>query len=329
MNTFTYDGKPVRDYVIRAATDYHIVNGASSSFDKTGQVIVGLYGYKDTHPISGIYINRRDVNGKQKTTYHNFADLPKFHNYMGGRAKRKLHAKASKIKFEGKEAIFKLTTMPHKLIETDDQFVFTGEFFRSHQGALDRNNVIYTGLPNANLNDMYGHYGYLTLPGDVPLPPIIHHAYAVGVHKDGSLAWDDYQKLDIRNRTIGKGEGSYMNLELSAGRTLGFLRAIGNFHWQANKGTYAWYRNKKLNVKALRPDGREDAQSLPLKLMAEGEKIVHEKNASYGTLNWYDEHILIYGIQHIRPVDRSLPVRRVFFVNKVSLTDHHSADKLD
>jgi len=328
VNTFKSDGTPVRSYRVLTESNYQLVSGASSSFEEEGQVVVGLYGYKGLSPVSGIYVNRAQINGDQTIKYYDFTELPQFLKYLGEKGARKQLAKANKLKKGGKEPLFKLATMPQQLTESGDKLVFTGEFFRAYHKASSRNSNVYAGLPNPNLNDMYGHYSVLALPGDLPAPTVIHQAYALVLNQDGSIAWDDYRKLDFRS-VVNIQESRYMSLEFQGSRITGFLRAVGNFHWEEEQGTYLYYFNKKLYVKKLVEGSNGYDKSFPLKLNAEGERILFDRGASFGTSNWYDNQYLVYGLQHVQPTNRDSPNRRVFFINKVTINKGGSGAQLD
>lgn len=299
VNTYDYAGNAIRDYQLIKKPDYQLVNGFSSSINSIEQVVVGIYAYKTSHAASGIYVNHIDRTGRQTMNYYNFGALPRFLDYMGERQAKKQRKRALSMKKAGKELRYKSELMPRELIEKDDKFVFTGEFYRVHTPIRTNNELNQWDWWNRRrFDNLYGPSGNFNNNREREKNNHFTHAYMLVMNQDGSILWDDSMEIDVK--------------------TSGIPHKLGRFQWMGEKGAYAYYHNGELFLKLMDGSGENEMSTSELALKNEGDKIRVEKEAGLGSVRWYGNHFLVYGIHHIRPKDRSKPLRKVFFINKVS-----------
>lgn len=318
VNTYDYEGNPLRDYTIHTQPDYELINGVSSSINDISQVVVGMYGYKSNYAVSGLYVNHVDRTGTQTMNFYNFGELPRFLDYLGEKRANKQKTKATNLKKEGKELRYKANAMMRELIEEDGKLIFTGEFFKTYTqdnsvgrlNQLGRQNNL-NNLNNFNdFNNLYNNVDQWQSSGRGQAREMdITHAYTLVVNEQGELQWDDYMKID-ENIT-------------------GAMNEFGSFQWLGDKAAYIYYYDKELFMKVLDEAGESEVLTTGLPLMEEGDELRVEKSGTLGTVPWYNNHYLVYGIQHVRPADRSLPLRKVFFINKVSATNTPVASRID
>jgi len=310
VNTYDYAGNSVRDYKLIKKPQYELLSGLSSSINDIEQVVVGIYAYKTDHTVSGIYVNHIDRTGTQTMNYYNFGELPKFFDYMGEKRARKQKDKAASMKRVGKEHRYKAEVMPRELIEKDGKLVFAGEFFKLYTQGTRSTGYNRSALRNnRTLSDFYNDYGSFYAPNSVPRDNDFTHSYMLVMNMDGSIVWDDFMEIDV---------------EISSN-----LEELGKFQWLGDKGAYMYYHDEELFMKVM--DGSDENEMLTseLALKNEGDEIRVERSATLGSVRWYDNHFLVYGIHHIKPADRNETNRKVFFINKVSVSNAPIGDKLD
>lgn len=311
VNTYDYVGNAIRDYRLQTKPDYELVNGVSSSINDITQVVVGLYSYRTDHSVSGIYVNHVDRTGTQTMTYYNFGELPHFLDFMGEKRADKQKAKARSMKEAGKEHRYKSEVLFREMIEKDGKIIINGEFFK-----------LYSSSANFNRSNGLNRFGYANNIDRLSGYPAINqtstrpardndltHAYTLVLSAEGKILWDDYMKIDE-------------DIE-------GKMTEMGHFLWLGEKASYMYYRDEELFLKILDGSGEREQLVTGLKLLNEGDEVKVEKGESLGSIRWFDNHYLIYGIQHIKSEDKSLPLRKVFFINKVSVSDSPTASHLD
>lgn len=311
VNTYDYEGNPLRDYTIQTKPEYELINGVSSSINDISQVVVGMYGYKSNYAVSGLYVNYVDRTGTQTMNFYNFGELPRFLDYLGEKKANKQKAKALNLKKGGKELRYKASAMMRELIEKDGKLVFTGEFFKTYNqdNNVGRLNQYGRVNSNNNFNNLSNNYNQWQNTSSQVQESDVTHAYTLVLNQQGELQWDNYMEID-ENITGG-------------------INEFGSFQWLGDKAAYIYYHDKELFMKILDEMGESEMLTTDLQLMDEGDEVRLEKSESLGTLRWYDNHYLVYGIQHVRPADRTLPQRKVFFINKVSVTNTPKASRID
>ncbi|MCE7993826.1 MAG: hypothetical protein HEP71_17700 [Roseivirga sp.] len=311
VNTYDYEGNPLRDYTIHTRPDYELINGVSSSINDISQVVVGMYGYKSNYAVSGLYVNYVDRTGTQTMNFYNFGELPRFLDYLGEKRANKQKAKALNMKKEGKELRYKASAMMRELIEKDGKLVFTGEFFKTYTQDNNVGRLNQYGRLNSynNFNNLYNSYDQWQSNTTQVQESDVTHAYTLVLNQQGEIQWDNYMEID-ENITGGMNE-------------------FGSFQWLGERAAYIYYHDKELFMKILDEAGESEMLTTSLELMDETDELRLEKDESLGTVRWYDNHYLVYGIQHVRSSDKSEPLRKVFFINKVSATNAPVASRID
>lgn len=301
VNTYDFEGNSLRNYTIHTKPDYELINGLSSSINDISQVVVGLYGYKVNYAVSGLYVNYIDRTGTQTMNFYNFGELPRFLDYLGEKRANKQKTKALNMKKVGKELRYKGNAMMGALIEEDGKLVFSGEFFKTY--THDKNVGRLTEYGGISTNNQEQERALKHPESDVT------HAYVMVLNQQGEIQWDNYMEID-RN-------------------LIGVINEFGSFQWLGDKAAYIYYHDKELFMKVLDQSGKSEKLTTDLPLMEEGDEIRLEKEKSLGTTRWYDNHYLVYGLQYIRSADKSLPQRKVFFINKVSVSNAPVASGID
>ncbi len=311
VSTYDYEGNPVRGYELETKKDYSLIDGVSSSINEVSQVIVGNYGYKSNTLPSGIYINYINRQGEQTMNYLNYADLDRFLDYQGKNRAEKAKVKATEIKEKGREQRYKLQALARELVEIDDKLILQAEYFRpgSSRNPTSRNFSDFN-----RRND--GGRDFADMVRDINSTPIgsydFTHAYALVMDLKGKVLWDDSFR---------------MNYTLQ-----GPLDQHGRFQWEKEKQhlVYSHYDGLEETVfaKVLDGTGENVISTATLEVGSEFEKR-EEVRASVLMQRWYGEYFVAYGIQAVRPKDKSGGAERVYFINAIKLNPKSPNSKLD
>ena len=312
VNTYDYGGTAVRDYRLDIRPEYQLINGISSSINDITQVVVGLYSVRATNSVAGIYVNYIDRTGQQSMTYHNLGTLPHFFDYMGEKRSKKLKDKALDFIAEGKEQRYRAEVLFREVLEKDGKLIITAEYHKQLNNTPSTTRLMNYNRYNSvnNLYSLYNSYSQFYDGNVMVRETEFTHAYIMVLDMNGNLEWDDAMEID---ETIEGG-----------------LDELGRFQWLGDdKAAYFYYRDEELYMKLLTPKAEAEVSESELKLMDEVDKIRHEQDATIGTVRWYDNHFIVYGVQHVRPEDKSEGLRKVFFINKISANENIEPQKLE
>ena len=303
VNTYDYEGNLVRNYNLITKRDYSLIDGVSSSINDITQVVVGNYGYRSQTMPSGIYINYVDRTGEQSMQYINYAELDKFLVYMNPSRQAKTKANLPKIKEKGREPRYKLQAIARELRESGDRLILHAEYFRPIKGSQR--------IPGSDFNEFARdqferdfsrgtNNEFLRRGDNLPGNFDFTHAYVLAMDLEGKLLWEDSFNLINRDNHP--------------------LEMNGNFQW-VEDGDYmifGHYEDKELTAKILDESAETEAFIGPLEVSEEFDKRDEIEN-SIEVLPWYDDLMLVVGVQIVRPKDKSKGADRVFFINGVKI----------
>lgn len=305
VNTYDYLGNPIRDYALETNKDYHLTSAISSSINDISQVIVGIYSYKATNSPAGIFVNHIDRTGLQTMKYYGFGELQHFFSYLGEKKATRYREKAEAARKKGKEVRYRVQPLFSEMIEDDDQLVVFGEFLRSYSHDTGNYGWAGTSFPTGFRNQSANNDENSQQRASFQFT----HAYTLVLDKKGNIQWDDW----IEVPKDGKG----------------MPEPYGAFIWDKSQGAYAYYFEKEVHAKMM--DSEEDTEEVVdnLELSDPEDKLRYESENSSGTLRWYDNYFIVYGVQSIRSGDNNGDLRKVFFINKISLNPNLKGDGLD
>jgi hypothetical protein len=306
VNTYDYQGNPVRDYELLTKPEFDLVTGVSSSINDITQVVVGLYGYKSEVNPAGVFVNHVNRVGEQEMRYYSFGELNHFFSYLGEKKAEKYKKRALKAKRAGKEMRYRLHPVLAEMIEDEDHYVFFGEFVKGYNS----NDV---NFPNSEINrynnfrDLYFDPQGMNRSANVEFN--FSHAYALILNKEGKILWDDWVELDK------KMEGVPQNLS--------------EFQWKDDRGSFLYYSDEELRGKRFDPEGMNELLIDGLALKSKEDELSYENEGTLRTIKWYGKYFLVYGIQTVRNRQRQEEQRKTFFINKVSIGNAQKAKGLD
>lgn len=311
VNTYDYLGNAIRDYTIETKLDYQLITAVSSSINDISQVIVGLYGYKNTTSPAGYFVNYIDRKGKQTMNYYSFGELPHFFDYMGEKRAARYKERALKLKKSGKDGHYRLHPMFREMHEENNQLVVFGEFVRGFN-KTENDFYTYNGFGRAYYPVGVPNYGYpYSTPGMGSTRTSEYdftHAYTLVLNKTGEIQWDDWFEIDQ---------------EMSGG-----LDRYGAFSWNGEHAAYAFYVDKEIHAKVMDKSGESEGIVQELRL-SDGDELKYEYEASLKTIRWYGDYFVIYGVQNVRSVDKSTEQQKVFFINKITIKKPPKASGID
>lgn len=317
VNTYDYEGNPVRDYELVTREDHQLMSAISSSIYNVEQVVVGLYNYKAGTSPSGFYVNHVDRTGQQTMRYMPFGQFSTFFEHEGDRRGPKLKEKSLEWHKRDKAFRYKTDAIFRKIIEEDGELVILAEFFKPWattnydlQQMRSRSNPLYyanggrlmpnsnwVGDPNSTSAQQQREYEFT-------------HAFAFALDRSGNLKWDHNYEIDE-------------NVD-------GLLTSYGEFIYHQKNAYFAHYFDEELIVEHLnKKDEEKEPELAELKLLNSDDELRYEDDSFGGIIRWHDNKYLIYGVHHVRPADKSAPLRKVFFVNGIAIGPDFVAKTLD
>ena len=306
INTYDYQGNPVRDYKVDTERDYQLLTATSSSIFNIEQVITGLYSIKVGTSQSGFYVNHVDRRGTQSMRYIPFGQFSSFFEHEGEKRERKLKERSVQAAKDNKIFRYKSEGIFRKMIEENGELVVFAEFYKpcpttsyDLNTLRNRTNPFFYGgrssfLPNSSANNSD------SFQSRDPREFEFTHAFSFALDRSGNLRWDHNYEIDETKE--------------------GLLSSYGEFIYHNNIAYYAHYYDKQLVVEHLnKQDNDKEADISLLSLLEEDDELKYENDNFGGILAWYDNRYLVYGIHHIRSNEDNASLRKVFFVNGLAI----------
>jgi len=311
VNTYDYAGNPVRDYQIITKENHQLTTAVSSSIMNIEQVVTGLYSYKQGTSPSGMYINHIDRKGRQTMRYLPFGAFTSFFEHEGERRARKLKEKSLSGHRKDKPFRYRTEAMFHAMVEEDESLIVMAEFFKPL--TISRNAMAMDQF-GGRANRLSSFYGNTFVPENLlnaePTEFEFSHAFVYALDKSGNLMWDHNYEID---ETIE-----------------GILSSYGAFLYHDEKAYFAHYEDEELVIEFLnREDQQAEPRSLTLPLLNDEDEVRFEEDDFGGVLYWHKNKYLVFGIHHIRPKDKSTPLRKVFFINGIAVSPELVARDLE
>ncbi|WP_139135367.1 hypothetical protein [Roseivirga sp. 4D4] len=309
VNTYDYQGQPVRRYTLETLPSFQLRSAVSSSIVDKSQVVVGLYSLgNDPYP-TGIYVNHVDKLGKQTMTYRNFGEFESFFDHLGERRGKKIKSRALLAKKNDKNWSYKTEGLIENLCESDDKIVFNASFFTPW--TIPFEDVMLPGARNRRVGSFEDPFisPYTTSrqpiiavnnPNVIVRPPNfeVTHAFSLALDQEGKLLSDN-------SYTVGQNPENNLN-------------SFGAFQAGTDGMHYAYYFKKDVMVRTLDNLTEKSGEKSPLKLLEEGEKVKNDIDQYRGIVSWYDNKFLVYGVQQVKSATKPAMVRTVFFINSIA-----------
>ncbi|MFY0593965.1 hypothetical protein [Roseivirga sp.] len=307
VNTYDYKGNAVRDYQLQTEEGHQLLSGISSSIIDRTQTIVGLYSMKTgTYP-SGIYVNHVDKTGQQSMKYYFFGEFETFLDHTGEKRAKKLKERALSARQNNRDWRYKTDALFREIIEQDGKLIVVGEFFKPWTVNTDnywRNRNQFSRFSDFADPTLGTFQGLTRDPNAFRQNGIrsdfnFTHAFALVLDEKGTVEWDS--SFEIEENVDGA------------------LEDFGAFQWYDNQGFYAFYHDKELVVKYLNDKENQKGDISELALVYEDDKLKFERDQYRGITRWYGDKYLVYGLQHVRSDETKPNLRKVFFINAITV----------
>lgn len=317
VNTYDYAGNVIRGYTLETDNNHQLLSAVSSSINNKSQVIAGLFSVKTgTYP-SGIFINHVDRTGKQTMKYMNFGEFDSFLDHNGKKRGAKLKDRALSAKKAKREWRYKTDALFREVIEEDGKLIITGEFFKpwtvttsNYQRQRDQLNPFYSyNDPFYNTNQGFNRSARDLRNVGVPTDFNFTHAFALAIDEKGEVLWDG--SFDIKETIDGS------------------LTTFGEFQWHNGETYYGYYHDKELVLKQLNNLEEKEGNISELTLLSPEDELRHERDNFRGMMKWYDNRYIIHGIQHVRSNEKPSRLRKVFFINGITVGPELTMAKKD
>lgn len=304
VHTYDFRGDYIRGYQLDTKPEYQLLTGVSSSVMDKAQVVAGLYTTKNGSYPSGLFVHHIDKMGKQNIKYINFGEFDTFLNHMGARRANRLKEKARGKLKRSKNWRFKTDVFFRPMLETTDELMVLAEFFKPWSFSTERYNLNRIGLRRYATFNSGRENPYQPLDNrnyQAPREFDFTHAFALSLNLSGEVNWD-------RSLTINK------NHE-------GLIDEYGGFQWYQGEVYYSYYHRRELVAGHLNAK-ETDEISTELKLMENDEELKFDLDETFDFTRWYDNYLLIHGVQRVKAANKNGEIRRVFFVNKLGFEPH-------
>ncbi len=302
VSTYDYNGNMVRTYQLNTDPTYQLVSGMSSSIYDKSQVVVGLYSVNMNSNPSGFFINQVNKTGEQTMRYVNFGEFDTFLNHLGKKRSLRMKTKALAAKEMNKEWQYKIDVLPREMEEVNGRLVLFGEYFKPwNVRTLGRKSKsAYAKLsrfnnPFLNPNSFNGAYRLHRMSTGIGFK----NGFALVLDQEGKILWDG--AMDINESIYGG------------------LVDLGSFQWHDGKAYYAYHHDDELRMKHLNKTESTQVNVSKLTLLSEEDMLSKGAESPLKTVGWYDNQFLVYGMQYVRPIDKSENTRKVFFINAISI----------
>lgn len=260
---------------------------------------------KETYLVTGSYSLDRDVaanglylalfeQGKQRwIRYHNFGDMPNFYTYLSKKQQAKAEKAVQKKKDKGKEDVIEVLVVSHEVERLANQYVLVAErYYPTYRQMMNTHFV--NGQMQTQTVMVFDGYEYT-------------HAVALGLDESGNKLWDHCFELENSDKpyTVVKN-----------------VRKLSSAH------EVRFFFPSKTNFKAIRITGPSGISSRDLgSIMPENPEVKVRWSAGLSAQHWYDDYVLVSGLQRIKADEGRKKRRTVFFLSKFQLNIDAAFDK--
>ncbi len=255
--------------------------------DKT--ILMGSYSVKFSPYTTGIYVAQLDKNYSIiDVKYYNFNTFNNYFAYLSEKGQEKMERKRERKKKWGKEFKIQNQFLDHDLIIKDNQFIWIAEGY-------------YPTYTSQTCTTSGGSCGTTTFSVLVFDGWLYTHAVAAAFNFDGEKLWDASIKI-----------GDFKTYE---------LHEIVKVSMNKNNIALLYVVGKAIRLTEIK-NGKivTDKAKVNLETLTENEEI---KGFSRSEIDlWYDNYYICWGDQKVKDLDKKIKSKkRVFFVNKISVTE--------
>lgn len=307
LRTYDAEGNLLVDDIMEIDERYTLLSGRTSRLVHDEMMVVGTYGRKGNNQVQGFYDVVIDPFREQKVRYTDLPAIPHFLDYLPENRAKKILAKASRERAEGKESTYSASLLPIRLDELEHGYYLLAEVF--HPAS----NVAYYPYGNpywSSYNNPYGSPGNPSRTGNndpaFNTEPIQRNVEVRMI-----------QSIVLRYRTpTADPEGVALTFD-DIKRPI--LDQTGDFVVAGDSITSAYkykrdvfYQREPFDVNTHGVPKQE-----PIALRQPGDELRDEEDAG-GIRFWYGRHAYAWGYRRIRTTMKDESESRyVFYVNRL------------
>jgi hypothetical protein len=287
-----------------------ILAGASSVLEHDEVLIAGAYAFGNNRQASGIFSCLIDPFREQPVNYTEFPQLRHFLDYLSDKKATKIRQKTTEREGYGRNPEYKTSVTVHRIEEFAGGFALFGESYSSSSTNSTNSSAPFNNptarVPAANYpyspySSRFYNNPYLYQPTTVVADVRMLQAFVVGYDFKGRRIWDYTIPMnDLK---------SYTRDQVSD-----FAVASGIPHFLFKEENELKFSNHATDTAQT-----AEAKAIPIRLNNAYEESRPADDEEGLVRKWYNKHFYVWGVVNVRDKRPSVPNRRVFFINKVSL----------
>ncbi len=299
---FDNAGDLIQTVVLEPDENKNLIFGRAAKMKNDNQVIAGVYG-KNSQYSRGIFVAEVNVYGEYVIHYYNFADLNNFFHYMKAKREKRIKERIERRKVKGKKIRFNYRFLVHDLVPYGDQFIMLGEAFYPSYSNRSSNFYRTPAFGNYYSPTSYGLYNrYYNSPyrTDYVFDGFQYtHAVAIGFDKQANLIWNN-------------------SFEINGIKSFQLEQFVKIFPGQDHIVLLYLYENL-IRSKIIKGEQLVEGTTQEAIKIVGGKEAMKHSVLSSKLEHWYGNHFIAHGIQTIRTQDIFFDLRKVFFINKISV----------
>lgn len=260
---------------------------------KESFLVSGTYSLDRDVMANGLYLALFEKGRQQWIRYHNFGDMANFFTYLNKKNQAKAEKSVQRKKARGKEDPIEVLMVNHEVERLANQYVLVAERYYPTYTQMVQTYMV-NGQMQTRTIMVFDGYEYT-------------HAVALGLDQKGNKLWDHCFELE----NIGK---SYV--------------VVKNVKKLSGSNDIRLFYPAKTNFKAMRITGDAGISSRDLGSIAPDNPEAKVKwSSELNTQYWYDDYVLVSGMQRIKDEEARKKRRTVFFLSKFQLNVDAAFDK--
>lgn len=235
---------------------------------------------------TGIFICKIQQQKKVFIKYVNYLDIKNFTGYLSENKQERIEKKKDKYEQKGKELELNYLMAPHRIIESNNQYVLVGEAYYPTYRQECQAVTNASGGTSMQCRTVFDGYQYT-------------HYFLCNFDQQGNLVWSNSKKMHLNFKPYDP----YLVLDVKySNGSVYTLHTSGYFEFN-----YDIFDSKGVETKS------EIYKSI--EAQTESDEI---KRSSMTTNYWYNNYFIAFGQQKIKNTEDK-DKRRVYYLNKIQV----------
>lgn len=248
-------------------------------------LVTGTYSLDKDAAANGLYLALFEQGRQRWIRYHNFGDMDNFFTYLNKKQQAKAERSVQKRKEKGKENLIEVLMVSHQVERLANQYVLVAERYYPTYRTVTHTYMV-NGQMQTQFIQVFDGFQYT-------------HAVALGLDESGNKLWDHSFELE----NLGKP-----------------YRVIRNVRKVSSANDIRLFYPAGTNFKAMRITGEVGMSSRDLgSIVPDNPEEKVRWSAELNSQYWYDNYVLVSGLQRIKEEEGRKKRRTVFFLSKFQL----------